>query len=48
MAFHHMAKLMDGVSDPQVKDLCMTILKKLNASIRVPMGELRSIEKPKN
>jgi hypothetical protein len=48
MVFHHIAKLTDEVNDPEVKNLCMTILKKLNVSIRVPSGELRSIEKTKN
>jgi|GEM_PF-4069809 len=48
MVFHHVAKLADEVKDPDVKNLCMTILRKLNASIRVPTGELRSIEKPKH
>ncbi len=47
MVFHHLAKLTDEVSDPQVKDLCLTVLRKLNSSIRVPTGELRSIEKTK-
>ena len=45
MVFHHMAKLTDEVKDPEVKNLCMTVLKKLNVSIRVPSGELRSISK---
>ena len=45
MVFHHIAKLTDEVNDPEVKNLCMTVLKKLNVSIRVPSGELRSIEK---
>lgn len=45
MVFHHMAKLTDEVKDPEVKNLCMTVLKKLNVSIRAPSGELRSISK---
>ena len=45
LVFHHVAKLTDEVKDPEVKNLCMTILKKLNESIRVPSGELRSISK---
>jgi hypothetical protein len=48
MVFHHIAKLTDEVKDPEVKNLCMTMLRKLNVSIRVPSGELRSIEKTKN
>ena len=48
MVFHHIAKLTDEVKDPEVKKLCLTMLKKLNASIRVPTGELRSIDTQKN
>lgn len=47
MVFLHLAKLTDGVKEPDVRELCMTVLKKLNASIRVPTGELRSIKKEK-
>lgn len=45
MVFHHVAKLTDAVKDPEVKELCMTVLRKLNVSIRVPSGDLRTIEK---
>lgn len=48
MVFHHVAKLTDEVKDAEVKKLCMAVLKKLYVSIRVPSGELRSIEKTKN
>lgn len=45
MAFYHVARLTDGVQDEAVKDLCLTMLRKLNASIRTPStAELRSIE----
>lgn len=47
MVFHHLAKLTDELKDQQVKDLCLTILRKLNTSIRVPTGELKSIKKTK-
>ena len=47
MVFLHVAKLTDEVKDADVRELCLTVLKKLNASIRVPTGELRSIEKSK-
>ena len=47
MVFHHIAKLTDEVKDSEVRDLCLTVLRKLNVSIRVPSGELRSIEKLK-
>ena len=43
MVFHHLAKLTDEVKDAEVRNLCLTVLKKLNASIRVPTGELRSV-----
>lgn len=45
MVFCHLAKVADAAKDEQVKELCMTVLKKLNMSIRVRTGELRSIEK---
>ena len=48
LVFHHVAKLTDEVIDPEVKELCMTVLRKLNFSIRVPSGEVRSIDKTKN
>ena len=36
MAFCHVAKLADTVQDEAVKELCLTMLRKLNASIRTP------------
>ena len=48
MVFHHVAKLTDEVTDPEVKELCLTVLSKLNVSIRVPSGELQIIENTKN
>lgn len=45
MAFYHVARLTDTVQDEAVKDLCLTMLRKLNASIKSPStAELRSIE----
>jgi hypothetical protein len=45
MAFCHVAKLADTVQDEAVKELCLTMLRKLNASIRTPStADLRSIE----
>ncbi|GLI91876.1 hypothetical protein [Methylocystis echinoides] len=45
MAFFHVARLTDTVQDEAVKDLCLTMLRKLNASIKAPStAELRSIE----
>ena len=45
MAFCHVAKLADTVEDEAVKELCLTMLRKLNASIRTPStADLRSIE----
>ncbi len=45
MAFYHVARLTDVVQDEAVKDLCLTMLRKLNASIKAPStAELRSIE----
>lgn len=43
MVFHHLARLTSELKDDEVRQLCLTVLKKLNASIRVPMGELRSV-----
>ena len=48
MVFHHLAKLTDEVKDAEVRNLCLTVLKKLNASIRVPTGELRSVNERRN
>jgi hypothetical protein len=45
MAFCHVAKLADTVQNEAVKELCLTMLRKLNASIKTPsMADLRSIE----
>ncbi len=45
MAFYHVAKLTDSVKDEAVRDLCLTMLRKLNASVKVAStAELRSIE----
>ncbi len=45
MAFCHVAKLADTIKDEAVKELCLTMLRKLNASIRTPStADLRSIE----
>ena len=45
MAFCHLAKLADAVEDETVKELCVTMLRKLNSSMRAPStGELHSIE----
>ncbi len=45
MAFYHVAKLTDSVKNEAVRELCLTMLRKLNASVRVgSTAELRSIE----
>jgi hypothetical protein len=45
IAFCHVAKLTDTIQDGAVKDLCLTMLRKLNASIRTPStADLRSID----
>ena len=45
VAFCHVARLADSVEDEAVKELCLTMLRKLNASIRTPStADLRSIE----
>jgi hypothetical protein len=45
MAFCHVAKLADTIKDEAIKELCLTMLRKLNASIRTPStADLRSIE----
>jgi hypothetical protein len=36
MAFCHVANLADTVQGEAVKELCLTMLRKLNASIRTP------------
>jgi hypothetical protein len=47
MAFCHLAKLADKVKDEAVKELCLTMLRKINANVRSPVtGDLRSVEKP--
>lgn len=45
MAFYYVAKLSDTVKDKAVKELCLTMLRKLNGSIRAPStAELRTID----
>jgi len=45
LAFCHVAKVADTIKDEAVKELCLTMLRKLNASIKTPStAELRSIE----
>ncbi|HEY8035374.1 MAG TPA: hypothetical protein VIF37_07285 [Methylobacter sp.] len=45
IAFCHVAKVADTVKDEAVKELCLTMLRKLNSSIRTPStADLRSIE----
>ena len=45
MAFYYVAKLSDTVKDKAIKELCLTMLRKLNGSIKAPAtAELRSIE----
>lgn len=45
MAFFHIAKMSDGIKDPAIKDLCLTMLKKLSTSMKLPStAEVRSIE----
>jgi hypothetical protein len=49
MAFYHVAKLTDTVQNEAVRELCLTMLRKLNASIKVAStAELRTIEGGKN
>jgi hypothetical protein len=47
MVFCHVAKLLDEVKDTDVRELCLAVPRNLNASLRVPAGELQSIEKSK-
>ncbi len=48
MAFFHVARLTDTVQDEAVKELCLTMLRKLNASIKAPStAELRTIDSAK-
>ena len=45
MAFCHVAKLADTIKDEAIKEMCLTMLRKLNASIKTPStADLRSIE----
>jgi hypothetical protein len=45
MAFYYVAKLSDTIKDEAVKELCVTMLRKLNASVKAPpAADLRSIE----
>jgi hypothetical protein len=45
MAFCHVAKLADTIKDEAIKTLCLTMLRKLNASIKTPSTrDLHSIE----
>jgi hypothetical protein len=45
MAFYYVAKLSDTIKDKALKELCMTMLRKLNATVKAPSSaELRSIE----
>jgi hypothetical protein len=45
MAFCHVAKLADTIKDEAIKEMCLTMLRKLNASIKAPStADLRSIE----
>jgi hypothetical protein len=45
MAFCHVAKLADTIKDEAIKEMCLTMLRKLNAIIKTsPTGDLRSIE----
>ena len=45
MAFCHVAKLANTIDDETIKELCLTMLRKLNSSIRAPStADLRSIE----
>jgi hypothetical protein len=45
MAFYYLAKLSDTIKDKATKELCLTMLRKLNASVKSPASaELRSIE----
>ena len=45
IAFCHVAKVADTVKDEAGKELCLTMLRKLNSSIKTPStADLRSIE----
>ncbi len=44
MAFYYVARLTDTVKDEALRELCMTMLGKLNANVRAPAtAELRAI-----
>jgi hypothetical protein len=45
IAFCHVAKLADTIRDETVREQCLVMLRKLNASIRAPStAEVRAIE----
>ncbi|WP_159730063.1 hypothetical protein [Methylosinus sp. Ce-a6] len=45
IAFCHLAKVADSVRDELVREQCLIMLRKLNASIRAPStAEVRSID----
>ncbi len=45
MAFYYVAKLSDTIKDKAIKELCLTMLRKLNGSIKAPStAELRAID----
>jgi hypothetical protein len=45
MAFYYVAKLSDTVQDKATKELCLTMLRKLNGSIKAPStAELHAID----
>jgi hypothetical protein len=45
LAFCHVAKLADAIKDDVVKEQCLIMLRKLNASIKAPStADVRSIE----
>ena len=45
MAFYYVAKLSDTVKDKATKELCLTMLRKLNSSIKAPStAELLAID----
>ena len=45
MAFYYVARLSDTVKDKATKELCLTMLRKLNGSIKAPStAELLSID----
>ncbi|MGD0185088.1 MAG: hypothetical protein ABSC25_07520 [Roseiarcus sp.] len=45
MAFYYVAKISDTVKDKAVRELCLTMLRKLNSSIKAPStAELHAID----